>query len=313
MRWIGASFAVAAAGMLVAATPPAALLDSPEARARYQTMADTAGTGPFPAIKTVDPAFPGYVVYRPRDLTRLNGVTLPVVAWGNGGCSADGASARLELLEIASHGYLVLAPGTVRSGPGALPHAPDALPKGGPLPSETKPEALVQAIDLAIRAASDGPYAHVIDGSRIAVAGHSCGGLQAIAAAADPRVRTAVIQNSGTFPDGQHPIIGVDVPKTALNALHTPVIYLLGGQTDIAHNNGMDDFTRIQQVPVVVANSDVGHSGSFYQPNGGDVTQVALAWLNWQLRGDKHAEAMFVGPQCGLCVRPGWTVQRKGL
>ena len=43
---------------------------------------------------------------------------LGVVAWGNGGCSDDAASSRFHLLEIASHGYLVLASGRIleRSG-----------------------------------------------------------------------------------------------------------------------------------------------------------------------------------------------------
>ena len=43
----------------------------------------------------------------------------PVLVWGNGACRADGASARQHLLEIASHAYLVIAPGKVRSGPTA--------------------------------------------------------------------------------------------------------------------------------------------------------------------------------------------------
>lgn len=315
MRPNGALFAmVAASALLAAAEPPKAPLDGPAARARYETMPDTPGTGRFPAVKTTDPAFPGYVVYRPRDLAALGGSKLPIVAWGNGACSADGASARLELSEIASHGYLVLAPGTVRSGPGSPPHAPATMPKGGgPLPSETKPEALIRAIDLAGKAATARRYAGVIDPTRVAVAGHSCGGLQAIAAASDPRVRTVIIQNSGTFPDGQHPIIGMDVPKAALNAIHTPIIYLLGGKTDIAHDNGMDDFARIQHVPVMVANSEVGHSGSFFQPNGGSVARVATAWLDWQLRGDRRAAREFTGKDCGLCTDPRWTIDRKNM
>ena len=49
--------------------------------------------------------------------------------WGaahtiNGGCSDDGASSRFHLLEIASHGYLVIASGRILSGPGAPPREP---------------------------------------------------------------------------------------------------------------------------------------------------------------------------------------------
>ena len=38
------------------------------AEARYMAMADTPGSGPYPAVKELDSAFPGHVVYRPRDL-----------------------------------------------------------------------------------------------------------------------------------------------------------------------------------------------------------------------------------------------------
>ena len=39
------------------------------------------------------------------------------------------------------------------------------------------------------------------------------------------------------------------------------VIYILGGPSDIAYPNGMDDFARIGHVPVAVANLPVGHGG----------------------------------------------------
>src|SRR5580765_5435707 len=67
---------------------------------------DTPGTGRFPATKEEVVSLPAHVVYRPKDLTALGATKLGVVAWGNGGCSDDGASTRLHLLEIASHGYL---------------------------------------------------------------------------------------------------------------------------------------------------------------------------------------------------------------
>ena len=88
---------------------------------------DSRGTGPFPAIKEADPALPDHVVYRPEDLGALGTLKLGVVVWGNGGCAADGASARHHLAQLASYGYLVIAPGTIRSGPGA-PRARPARP-----------------------------------------------------------------------------------------------------------------------------------------------------------------------------------------
>jgi hypothetical protein len=61
-----------------------------------------------------------------RTSVRSDGYKLGVVAWGNGGCSDDGASSRFHLLEIASHGYLVIASGRILSGPGAPPREPRA-------------------------------------------------------------------------------------------------------------------------------------------------------------------------------------------
>jgi len=57
----------------------------------------------------------------------------------------------------------------------------------------------------------------------------------------------------------------------------------------------------------------VGHGGTFLKPNGGVYAKVALAWLNWQLKGDKTAGAMFSGEKCGLCTEPYWKVTRKGM
>lgn len=39
---------------------------------------------------------------------------------------------------------------------------------------------------------------------------------------------------------------------------------------------------------------------SYAQPHGGEYGIVAVAWLNWQLEGDKQAAHMFVGDDCAL-------------
>jgi hypothetical protein len=145
------------------------------------------------------------------------------------------------------------------------------------------------------------------------VAGHSCGGLQAIQVGADPRVHTVIVHNSGIFADGSNPITGMTVDKAMLRALHTPVLYVLGGRSDVAWPNGTDDFAKIDHVPVVLATSDVGHGGTFRRANGGQVAQIAVDWLDWQLRGDRHAAATFTGDPCGLCRDPHWRVERKGV
>ncbi|MEO6216371.1 MAG: hypothetical protein ABIO86_10100 [Sphingomonas sp.] len=283
-------------------------------------LPDTPGTGSFPALKEMVPSLPNHVIYHPADLGRLGSRKLGLFIWGNGACSDDGASARFHLAEIASHGYLAIAPGKILSGPGAPPPAPPAPPQGANasgklLTVKTTTAALIAAIDWAY--AENGrrgsPFFHRLDLNKLAVAGHSCGGLQALEAASDPRVHAVIINNSGIFADGTNPIAGLNVDKALLRKLHTPIFYILGGPTDIAYPNGMDDVARIDTVPVMVANLPVGHGGTFSQPNGGAVAQVSVKWLDWQLSGDKVAAKAFVGKDCGLCTDPQWTVARKRI
>jgi len=295
------------------------------AQAAQNARPDTPGTGRFPAMKEEIAALPRHVVYRPQNLVAMGAQKLGVVAWGNGGCSNDAASSRFHLLELASHGYLVLASGRILSGPGAPPRAPRAgrpgaaaapagPPAQGQLPApRTLVSDLTDAVDWALaenqRAGS--PYYGRIDPAQIAFSGWSCGGVQALQVAKDPRVKTLVIHNSGIPNNGPTTMTGTSIGKEVLQTLRTPVIYILGGSTDIAYANGMDDFARISHVPVAVADLPVGHGGTFQEPNGGAAAAVAVNWLNWHLRGDTAAARMFVGDACGLCGDSRWTLQRK--
>jgi len=279
-----------------------------------------AGTGAWPAIAEARRDSPGYTIYRPRLLPRAS---LPLVLWGNGACSDNGLSASHFLREIASHGYVVVANGNPRrefAADQAANGAPPAAmpPTGAPPPAlhdETSVAQLLGAIAWAQRAnARPGdPLRGRIDLRRIAVMGHSCGGLQALAAGADPRIATVMAFDSGVFVRPGSGRSGVAITKQDLLRLHTPVAYILGGPADIAYSNGMDDFARIEHVPVFVGNLPVGHGGTFRVPNGGDWARVAVAWLDWQLKRSPAGGAWFVGPDCRLCTTYGWTVQSKRL
>lgn len=288
------------------------------AQSEYDAMPDTAGDGPYPAVMETDPTLPDHVIYRPRDIAAMGSRPLGVVAWGNGACSDDGASARLHLEEIASYGYLVIAPGKIRSGPLATePRKPfRGAGSDGKLPAPaTSTEDVSAGIDWAL-AQNDkvgSPYAGHIATDEIAVGGHSCGGLQAIELAADPRIKTVMINNSGVFNDGVQSISGMHVDKSMLKKFHTPVIYILGGPTDIAYPNGTDDFARIDTVPAILLNLPVGHGGTFRKPMGGAVAHVAVDWLEWQLRGDKTAARTFTGQNCRLCSGTEWSIEKKGI
>jgi len=42
-------------------------------------------------------------------------------------------------------------------------------------------------------------------------------------------------------------------------------------------------------------------------------SKVAVAWLQWMLKGDKTAEKMFMGPSCGLCKDTNWKFEKKKM
>lgn len=301
----------AALALSVVASPVAAQ----EQASTYDELPVGPGTGAYPAVMTQETSLPAHVIYRPAELARAK--ELGVVVWGNGGCSADGASARQHLIEIASHGYIVIAPGEIMSGPGATakrePGAPDT---SGQLPPVATTSADVKAgLDWALAEnARKGSALHGrIDTTALAVAGHSCGGLQALELAPDPRIRTVLVHNSGVFTDGTNPIRGISVNKAMLEKLHTPVLYVLGGPEDIAFPNGTDDFRRIAKVPAALVQLPVGHGGTFRMANGGAVAALSVDWLEWQLRGDRTAARSFTGSNCRLCVVPTWTIEKKGI
>ena len=129
----------------------------------------------------------------------------------------------------------------------------------------------------------------------------------------DSNISEVIVTKSEAVIARRRPVTipGMDVRKDVLQTLHTPVIYIQGGPTDIAYANGMDDFKRIGHVPVAIANLPVGHGGTFLEPNGGAAASVAVSWLDWQLRGDPQSAKRFVGDDCGLCGDTRWSLERK--
>jgi hypothetical protein len=299
------------------AAPPGGA-DLARAMEEANKLPDTAGDGPYPAVMELDPGLPDHVIYRPADLKPFAGGKLGVFAWGNGGCADDGASQRQHLAEIASYGYLVIAPGKWRSGPNAKVgrEPPRAAPAGERLPPPATTAAQVRAgLDFALAesARRGSKYTGLIDKKAVAVGGFSCGGLQAISLAADPRIATVVVQNSGVFNDSRQSIGGMSVSKDALKSLRTPVLYLLGGPTDIAYENGTDDVKRIGHVPVALVNLPFGHGGTYGRPMGGTAAGIVVDWLQWQLRHDQGAARSFVGANCRLCVNPEAKIELKNF
>lgn len=310
---------------------------------RAQSVPET--TGPYAVEMIEEPSLPNHTVYRPLKMAGLK-ERLPVVAFANGGCANAGNAFREYLYETASHGFLVVANGPIDAHsplPAGRPAAPGtttqesseaaralneqrmarrqqlandkSLGPGDAIPSSTR--QLYETMDWAKvqNAQAGSPYRDKLDIAAIAVMGQSCGGNQAIDGSSDPRVKTAVILNSGNFHRPFPGVPGFPPPMLPgdpqmLSRVHVPLIYVIGGESDMAYKYSNADFAELT-VPVFKANLDVGHDGTLWQPHGGAFAEVATAWLKWQLKGDSAAGQMFNGEPCGLCRKPEWKVERK--
>lgn len=313
-----AILALTLAGSLVAQPAAAPHSDSAAAHASpeahppavpakgHVVIVEQGGTGPHSAIVTEDPSLPGMTIFRPADLAPFGGDhRLPILLWGNGACANTTQEHKNFLNEIASQGYLVL-------GIGLLSQI-DERNEQSRLPTESR--QLLRALDwiLVQNQAEGSPFCGKVDPAKVAAMGMSCGGLQAIEISGDPRIRTTVVCNSGVLPEPSPMKLMPALTKDVLKQYHAPVIYIMGGPTDIAYKNAMDDFARVDHVPIVMTNFDVGHGGTYARPHGGEFTRVALAWLNWQLKGDEAARRQFADPASELRRDPKWTIQLKNV
>lgn len=48
-------------------------------------------------------------------------------------------------------------------------------------------------------------------------------------------------------------------------------------------------------------------------PGNGEFANVASHWLEWTLKRDKKAGAMFAGKNCSLSTNSNWDVKSKGI
>jgi acetyl esterase/lipase len=264
------------------------------------------GSGPYRVVRLIEPGFTEYTIYRPADLQRAG--RLPIIAFANGACRNTSIEYAAFLSELASHGYLVIAVGR------------DDQPMGGSNGQTTSPDGrllqvidvkvLNQAVDWAIarNAAASSPYRGSLRADRIAFMGHSCGGMQALTASADPRTTTTVVLNSGYYrtPPARPP--GPLPEYRRWSELHAPTLILTGGSTDVAYRIAKDSYEDgvAANLPMFLASlPPLAHSGAYVEPDR-EWSRVVVAWLDWQLKGDRKARTQFVGERCGLCTNAAW-------
>ena len=276
-----------------------------------------APTGPYRVVVEHDPKLATHTIYRPSELSTNKH---PVLVWGEGGCAKNGLMFPEYLSEIASHGFVVIADGPPVARPPGGPNGPGAG-AGGPPPGGAGPPAnrasmvngtaLVAALDWLEAESADrnSRFFNKVEVRRVAAMGMSCGGLMSYGASNDPRVATVGIWNSGLFEDEGNAQIYAGI--------HGPVIIVTGGESDIAYANGKRDFEVMPaKIPVFYGvHPSVGHGGTYNQDNGGPFGVVAVAWLKWQLQGDKSTagRGFFVGDNCTICKDARWQIGSRAL
>ena len=285
--------------------------EDPSVSFEQMKVPDLGGSGPHKAIAVRERSLPDFVVYRPVNLDAAMTVgrrgmfqmgevkkeKLPVLVFCNGGCMDTSIGYENMLTDIASYGYVVVAVGELQM---LAQHEKD---------QHTPSSVVKQALDWVSQQASNpsSSYYGKIDEEKIAAAGHSCGGAQVLANAADKRLKTYLILNAG-----MGKMTMADASAKSLANLHGPVLYLVGGTRDVAWQNAQLDYKAIKKVPVVLAdNTKSGHGGTYEQPNGGANSRMVRAWLDWQLKGAKGPETIFIGGD--LKDYPDWTITHKNF
>jgi hypothetical protein len=232
--------------------------------------ADPVGSAELKNIRDLDLAL--YSVFYPGCMP--DGEKFPLITWGNGTCAMPEGYGPL-LRNVASHGYIVVAPNS-------------RYVAGG--------EEQLRGVDFML-AENDKPsskYYQKVDTTKIGAMGHSQGASATAAAAADPRISVVILWNGGASASKPYLAVSgdrdigltVDGMRTAADAASVPAAWLF-----------------YHQVPTDIAGAPTGglagHLTLMMEPER--VMEPAVAWWDMMLKGKEEAKPMFVGSGCTLC------------
>lgn len=249
----------------------------------FPSVSDFAASGPFST--TSGSLGLSCTVYRPSTLGQ-NGVTHPVILWGNGtGASPSTYSGLLR--HLASHGFIVAAANTSNAGNGS---------------------EMLSCLSSLISAngSATSVYYRKVDTARVGASGHSQGGAGTIMAGRDARVTaTAPIQpyigyipGGGLFSDAsirqqRGPMFLV---SGTADTIAVPTIHQLPVYSDVNQPVWWGTLTGATHF------EPVGDAGSFRGP--------VTAWFRARFMDDASAERVFTNP-CTLCSAFAWNVRRR--
>ncbi|WP_217709644.1 cellulose binding domain-containing protein [Amycolatopsis sp. Hca4] len=238
-----------------------------------------------------------YTVFRPSNPQAV-GAPMPVLAFGNGACAhTDNSEVTRALTFIASKGFVVVDTGSANG-------SANGVPSGSPIPS-----LLTGAITWAEREQnrSGAPLSQRLDLTKVATAGHSCGGIEALVAAQDSRVSAAVSLDSGFFADGSF-----GYSRAELARLHTPTLFMAGGPSDIAYDNTRANYDLVTVPAVLAVHPQAGHVGFITGSQLTDGMTTVVQFLDMVLNGNATARTYILDPS-GLASRYPWTVSKKNF
>lgn len=294
------SFAILAFSGAVVAQPPGITMEE-IGRQLPLEGAPLAVPGPYEVVSEPAYGLPSHIVFRPAELSAFpRNDTLPVMAWGNGGCAIDGRRYGDFLSTIASHGFLVVT----------------TVPVEGQERARGTSANMIAAFDWA-EAENDrrgSPLRGKVATDQMSAMGQSCGGFMSVGAGGDARVGTIGMFNSAVSPPNPDGPGGGNASTDDLASLHGPVLMINGGEVDFMYEPAQDNYELIDHLPVFYgARENAGHTATVFHPGGGEYANVASNWLRYVFKGDAEAGKMFLGADCSLCTNSNWETMSKGL